>query len=183
MTKIGRADVKTVILFLVLVAPAMAQSNDARTEAGCGPGNFKFNVKTVKSDHAIVRPEPGKALVYVVETVQQNIACLGTCKSTVRIGADGEWAAAVKHDSYAFFSVHAGEHHLCGDWKSRIKSDIRLSAITVKAEPDMIYYVMIELSYFGPDQQRGFIKMKAIDSAQGQALVSTRKLTTLQPKK
>ena len=174
---------KTVILFLILAAPAMAQSTDARTAAGCGPGSFKFNVKTVKSDHAIIRPEPGKALVYVIETVRQNTACLGLCKSTVRIGADGEWTAAVKHDSYAFFSVDAGEHHLCGDWKSRLKSDIRLSAITVKAEPDMIYYVVIELSYNGPDQQRGFIKLKRIDSAQGQALVSTRKLTTLEPKK
>ena len=44
-------------------------------------------------------------------------------------------------------------------------------------------YVLLELAYYGPDQQRGFIKLKAIDSAQGQALVSTRKLTTLQPKK
>jgi hypothetical protein len=167
----------------MLATPVMAQSTDARTAAGCGPKNFDFNIKTVQSDHAIIRPEPGKAIVYVVETVKQNIACLGTCKSTVRIGVDGEWSAAVQHDSYAVFSVDAGGHHLCGDWKSRLKTDIRLSAITVKAEPDMIYYVLIDLSYFEPGQKRGFIKLKSIDSAEGQALVSTRKLTTLQPKK
>ena len=174
---------KTAILFLMLATPVMAQSTDARTAAGCGPKNFDFNIKTVQSDHAIIRPEPGKAIVYVVETVKQNIACLGTCKSTVRIGVDGEWSAAVQHDSYAVFSVDAGGHHLCGDWKSRLKTDIRLSAITVKAEPDMIYYVLIDLSYFEPGQKRGFIKLKSIDSAEGQALVSTRNLTTLQPKK
>jgi hypothetical protein len=174
--------VKALILFLILAAPVMAQSTDARTAAGCGPGSFKFDVKTVKSDHAIAQPEPGKAIVYVVEAVRQNVACL-KCKSTVRIGVDGEWTAAVEHDSYAYFSVDPGEHHLCGDWQYPVKSDIRLAAITLKVERDTVYYVVIDLSYVGPDETRGFIKIKSVDPAQGQALVSTRKLTTLEPKK
>jgi len=137
----------------------------------------------VKSDHTIARPEPGRAALYVIEQVQQNIVCLGGCPSTVRIGVDGAWAAAVKHDSYALFSIEPGEHHLCSDWTFRDKSAIRLSATTVKAQPGVIYYYLIELSYHGPDDERGFIKIKSIDSAQGQALVSTRRLTTLQPRK
>ena len=173
---------KTLILLLVFAAPAMAQLPDARTTAGCGPGDFKFEVKTVKSAHTIVRPESGKALVYVIEAVEQNVPCF-RCQSKVRIGVDGEWSAAVKHDSYAFFSVEPGEHHLCADWKYPLKSAIRLSAITVKAEADMTYYFVIDLSYYGPDDERPFIKLKSIDSAQGQAMLSTRKLTTLQAKR
>ncbi len=157
---------KTLVLFLVVTVPLMAQSPDARTAAGCGPGEFKFNLKTGKSDHAISRPEPGRAALYVIQQVQQNIVCLGGCPSTVRIGVDRAWAAAVKHDSYALFSIEPGEHHLCSDWMFRDKSAIRLSATTVKAQPGVIYYYLIELSYHGPD-----------------TLVSTRRLTTLQPRK
>lgn len=173
---------KTIMLFLVLAVPVMAQDPDARTSAGCGPSDFKFNIKTVKSDHGITRPEPGKSLFYVIEEVQQATTCLIKCLSTVRVGVDGTWVAAVKHDSYALFSVEPGDHHVCGNWKFPIGFAIRLSAIDVKAQPDNTYYFVIELSYSGPDNRRGFIKLKSIDAAEGQALISTRKFTTLEPK-
>jgi len=173
---------KILILLLMLATPAFAQLPDARTAAGCG-GDFKFQLKTVKSNHTISRPEPGKAMIYVIETVQQNLFCIGKCQSTVRIGVDARWVAGVKHDSYAFFSIDPGEHHVCADWKSHIKSAVKLSALTVQAEPGMTYYFVIDLSYHGPDDERGYIKLNSIDSAQGQALVSTRKLTTLSARK
>ena len=62
----------TVVFFLssfILTATALAQSPSRRTAVapGCGITDIKFDVKTDKSQHPVVQPESGKAVVYFVE--------------------------------------------------------------------------------------------------------------------
>jgi hypothetical protein len=60
---------KFIFLALLTAMPAFGQdqTTDLRTAAGCGPTKMQFSVKTDRTLHAVRQPEPGKALVYVIE--------------------------------------------------------------------------------------------------------------------
>lgn len=108
------------IFLLIVSACFSARAQDLSTtdwsalpaaEAACGPSKTKFVVETQAGPHTLQQPEPGKALVYIMEE-QKFKAVLDV---TARAGLDGRWVGANRGNAYLFFSVEAGEHHLCTD--------------------------------------------------------------------
>lgn len=135
---------KTMLAAFFLSLPALAgepASPVAAVNAACGPDNVKFSVKSIEGQPpAAPQPEPGKALVYVVEQYDRPGNELG--KPTVRVGLDGSWVGANRSTSYLFFPVEPGEHHLCSDWQSvpRTIVPVRPSLAILTAEPGRTYY-------------------------------------------
>ena len=78
----------------------------------CGSDAVKFNVKSSEGRPPAPQPEPGKALVYVVEQYERPGNELGT--PTVRVGLDGSWVGANRGTSHLFFPVEAGNRLLSG---------------------------------------------------------------------
>ena len=75
----------------------------AAAEAGCGPQDAKFEVKSDESQHPVSTPEDGKALIYFVAD--------GHLTSV--FGVDEKWVGAVNGGRYFFVPIEPGEHHLC----------------------------------------------------------------------
>ena len=157
------------------------QPTDPRTAAGCGPASTQFRVKVDKAKHEIVRPEPGKALVYVIvqETPHPGEA-LYIGNITTRVGIDGTWVGANYGESYLTFQVEPGEHHVCADWQTVQKSKQKLSSAgDLIVEVGKTYYFVLELwsgapingtngSVFPPPD----LKLKPVEGSQGMLLVS-----------
>lgn len=157
------------LLFLLLfAAPVWAQESttDPMTMAGCGANKVDFDVKRDKGQHAIGQAEPGKALVYVFadETRDANVSYWGT--TTVRIGIDGQWMGATRYQSYFFFPVSTGDHHICAGWQSNFASlaKVRMAA-SFSAQGGSVYYFRI-LSESRTERQPA-IKIEPVDSAEG----------------
>lgn len=81
---------------------------------GCGDPDAKFDVKTDREQHP-VQPEPDKALVYLI---QDDLAFALRPRPTTRMGIDGRWVGATPRNSYFYFSVDPGVHHLCASWQT-----------------------------------------------------------------
>lgn len=115
-----------------------------RALAGCGPANVYFEVKNESAHHPTAPTDAGKAVVYVVEN--QRAGCF-MCDTTVKVGLDGNWVAATKGNSYAFFSVEPGDHHLCSAmqaYSSRGADTTALASFT--AEAGKTYYFRARLT-------------------------------------
>lgn len=91
----------------------------------CGPAGVQFSVKADYGQHTVGRPEPGKALAYVLERFQDLPA--NAITPTVRVGLNGAWVGANRGLPYLVFSVDPGEHHLCASWQS--PSEIHLKSV------------------------------------------------------
>jgi hypothetical protein len=111
---------RLLLLLLFLASSAFAQKGPASPPASCGPANTQFSVKLDRSQHSLGQPAPGKALVYVLEEFQTGHE--GFVTPTIRVGLDGAWIGATRGQSYLFFSVDPGEHHLCANWQSSVSS-------------------------------------------------------------
>ena len=105
------------LLLLLFTIPAAGQSPSVEQAAapGCGKENTKFDVQTTKSNHPILKPDAGKALVYFL---QDDTDFVSRPRPSTRFGLDGAWIGATNSNSYFYVSVDPGEHHLCADWQS-----------------------------------------------------------------
>lgn len=135
----------TLLLLALLASSAFAQSQPvpAPLASSCGPSNVKFKVKLDNTQHSVAQPEPGKALVYVIEVFRPPSG--DVIKPTVRVGLDGRWVGANRASSYLFFLVDPGEHHLCASWQStfgQISNQYSLTSFT--AEGGKVYFFRIE---------------------------------------
>jgi len=109
----------------------------------CGPADVQFSVKADYGQHTVGRPEPGKALVYVIERFQDLPG--NAITPTVRVGLNGAWVGANRGPSYLVFSVDPGEHHLCASWQSPWKFiSSQYSLTTFFAESGKVYFFEIE---------------------------------------
>jgi hypothetical protein len=131
---------RIVFLFMLFAAFAFAQYPPVASPAACGPEKISFNVKTEESQPAPAQPDPGKALVYFI----QDDGPMGNHQhATLRIGLDGAWVGAYKHNSYFSVSVAPGEHHVC---VNRQSSESGLTALAhFTAEPGKVYYFRTQL--------------------------------------
>lgn len=85
-------------------------------ESACGPFDVKFNVKT----SANLNPpaaEAGSAQVYVAEDRTPLGVPTSGVNPTIRLGMDSQWMGADHGNSYLYFGVKPGEHHLCANWQ------------------------------------------------------------------
>ena len=113
---------------VMIVASTLAQSQtpDLRTQAGCGPATTQFDVKTDKNQHAVERPDAGKALVYAIVDEKRDPTVKQIGDVTTRVGLDGNWVGANHGESYFSFAVVSG----------RASSVLRLAIeIKIAAEP------------------------------------------------
>ena len=111
------------LLALAVVCSGPAFSQDAAVAvatAACGPKEDKMKVSAENAKDLLSEPEPGKALVYVIEDDGVANRIIGG-NITWRVGMDGSWVAALnRHSPYTTFSVTPGEHHLCVNWQSSL---------------------------------------------------------------
>jgi hypothetical protein len=100
----------------LLSLSAIAQNNNESLAGspGCGDSASRFDVKTIK-EKPPSQPESGKALVYFIE---DDSTFNSTPKPTTRAGIDGNWVGATHGNSFLYFSVEPGVHHLCASWQS-----------------------------------------------------------------
>ncbi len=176
---------KAIFLALVFAASAFAQDNPAlaHAQAACGPLDVQFDAHS-SSAHVGVQPESGKALVYVAEDFRKAPGELGN--PTIRVGVDGAWTGAVRANSYLFFSVAPGEHHLCTSWQSSLKRLSKLAAFAhFTAEPGKTYYFRARVTYssYGHGAANMNLDLEPVDADEGQFLVATYRPSSSHPKK
>ena len=164
------------LLFLfAFAATSFAQNAPTETAAppGCGAENTKFDVKTDRSQHPLVKPEPGKALVYFLQddTYFQSVP-----RPTTRFGLDGNWVGATQANSYFYASVDPGEHHLCAGWQSFVGFNVarKSAAAHFTAEAGGVYFFAVnDHADRGDEHQRpAGMKLSAVDSDEAQLLMS-----------
>jgi len=147
---------------------------------GCGAIDVKFDVKADKAQHPITQAEGGKAVVYFVE---DDTHFQSTPKPTTRIGLDGTWVGANHGNSYFYFTVEPGEHHLCASWQSTvgIGSRNKSAAAHFTAEAGGVYYFSVKNSWLRDSMILG-IELVPLDSDEGQLLASKFSYSTFHPK-
>jgi len=132
---------KTILVVAVLVSSAFAadQSMVTTAESACGPRDTRFAVNIENKQHPPAVAQDGKALVYVVEVFERPSNQLA--RPTTKIGLDGTWVGANKNNSYFFFPVEPGDHHLCMAWQSIHKAYANKIALSsFSAEVGKTYY-------------------------------------------
>jgi len=166
---------------MVLFAlPARSQANaDASVGlAGCGPVNVKFEVKTASGANA-AQPEPGKALVFFIERdININVVV-----HTSRIDVDGKPMGATYGDSYFYFSVDPGVHHLCATTQiGGSPEDVSTAVLHFSAEAGGVYYFeMKNVSW--PERDVHDASFSPLDSDEGKFLAYTLPLASSRLKK
>jgi hypothetical protein len=176
---------KTAIL-VILFAPFVFAQGPAPTPA-CGPISAQFQIKTESAGPSNAQPDPGKALIYVVE--DQLFKAVRDV--TLRVGGDGVWVGAMRGNSYLYFSVEAGEHHLCADWVSSFLAGGRAVAFFgFNAEAGKIYYFRARTLGGPPSmgERNGIydtatIDLDLINSDEGKFLTSHRPYSNSHAKK
>ena len=130
------------LAFVVILIAASVSAQDSAPAfsplSACGPMSVMFQIKMEDTQSSNVTPEPGKALVYVIEDQQFKAAK----DVTVRIGLDGAWVGATRGASYLSFPVEPGEHHLCANIMSGLlTTGRRVSLFGLTAESGGVYYL------------------------------------------
>jgi hypothetical protein len=177
---------KAALFFLLLASPVFAQDQPVETAVapGCGADNVKFEVQTDKHQHPATRPAAGKALVYFIE---DDTEFTGFQRPTTRAGLDGQWVGATHGDSYFYFSVDPGEHHVCASWQTTaMVRDHQVAAAHFTAEAGGVYCFRAKnmSGYVRGDvpRPRG-IFLKQLDSDEGLVLASKSSYSISHPKK
>jgi hypothetical protein len=119
----------------VLSPSALAQSQPAASPGapGCGPADVRFEVTTSKNQN------PPEALGYFL---QDDTNFNSRPQPSTLLGLDGQWIGATNGNSYFYFSVDPGEHHLCTNWQrfSFLGKTRTVGALHFTAEPGGVYY-------------------------------------------
>jgi hypothetical protein len=129
------------LAFVVMLIAASMSAQDAVPAfsplSTCGPMSAMFQIKMDDTQSPNVTPEPGKAVVYVIEDQQFKAAK----DVIVRIGLDGAWVGATRGDSYLSFPVEPGEHHLCANiMPGLLSTGRRVSLFGLTTEAGGVYY-------------------------------------------
>jgi hypothetical protein len=162
-------------LFSAFTLAAHAQQIPPDPYTGsCGTVEANFSVKHAPSSPFPMQPPPGKALVYVIETMPPDIPFL---TKKVNIGLDGAWLGATDTQSYISFPVDPGLHRLCAVYQGKahaLDDNDQTLLLQLNAEPGRIYYFRYK-AFFLRDQQ-GFAFFNWVDENEGQLLLSRSKL-------
>lgn len=183
-----KAALIVILLAILSAASGFAQElSVAAAESACGPADTQFAIKIKLGPRALQQPDPGKALVYVIE--DQKFSAINDV--TARVGLDGVWVGANRGDSYFFFSVEPGEHHLCTDWISGFLRDGRLVSLApLTAEAGKTYFFRVRTSggkgsiadnHWSADGAS--IDLDPVNSDQGKLLIASSALSVSHPKK
>ncbi|HEY1659727.1 MAG TPA: hypothetical protein VGG14_15340 [Candidatus Sulfotelmatobacter sp.] len=185
---------KTVLVVLFFGVSVFAQDPAAvvAAESACGPTSTKFDVKPDATQHPTAQPDPGKALVYVVEDLGECPGCIASNSfagffntvdnAVTKVGMDGTWMGANRGSSYIFFATTPGGHHLCMNWQSRLQERSRAFAMAnFTAEDGKVYYFR-ERVFPGHSGDYVF-ELDPVNSDEGKYLVAISPLSVSHPKK
>jgi hypothetical protein len=137
--------VRIVLLITLLTVTAFAQDQSVDVGgAACGLKDISFAVKQDNSQHTPSQPESGNALIYFVQETGSASCLLGAC--VTRIGLDGVWVGAFKHNSNFFVSVDPGEHHVCMNVQSPTPLGKLVAFAHVTVEAGKVYYLGTQAS-------------------------------------
>lgn len=173
---------RTVTLVILLASTLTAQEAGKTIEApGCGSPDEQFKVKTTKKGQPIAQAAAGKALLYFV---QDDREFESIPRPTVRAGIDGKWMGATHANSYAYFSVEPGEHHLCASWQSGVVvgAGQQSAALHFTAEAGKSYFFRIR-DHWNKFEGLGTMIFEPLDSDEGKLLVSEFKYSTSHAKR
>ena len=176
---------KTLLVVFLFSFTAFAQDlSSAAAESACGPSNVQFAIKTNNNvQHQLAQPDPGRALVYVIEDQKFKVVN----DVTTRIGVDGAWVGANRGNSYFSFSVEPGKHHLCTDWISDFLPGGRLVSLTsFTAESGEVYYLRARTSASPTSGKAGSgasVDLDLVNDDEGRLLVASSGLSVSQQKK
>jgi len=180
--------VSTILSILLFTSPVFAQDSAAvaKAAAACGPADVQLDVSTDKNKHPAATPDGGKALVYVVEVYEKLVDTINIGSPTTKVGLDGAWVGANKGNSYFFFFVDPGEHHLCANWQSHLRRVSKLVSLAgFKAEAGKAYYfrarIIPQSSAVGG--QVASLELEPVNSDDGQLLVASSSFSTSHPRK
>ena len=154
---------------LCVHAQDLRQTDPAK--AACGAPDDQFKTEWVKP--ASTTPQPGKALVYFIQTgATVAVPCVGRCGPVTKLGMDGAWLGAVEGSSFLMASVTPGAHHLCSNWQSHIKKLSDLVALHgFNAETGRSYYFGIDVTDGGREGSYN-LSIGLLDEDEGRMLVS-----------
>lgn len=169
--------VRITILATLLTASAFAQDKPADVNAACGPASVSYAVKQDDSHHALAQPQPGKALIYFIQTNPSSCGLGPAC--VTKIGLDGSWVGAFKNNSYFAVSVDPGEHHACMNIQSSTPLGKKVAFAHVTAEAGGVYY-MDAKAVMRPGTTR--LQIDPIDSDQAKYLIASSPLSVSQPR-
>lgn len=177
-----RVAFKVLVFSIALLSiPASAQDSPAEApgRSSCGKPDIQFEVKP-SSGQTPAQPDAGKALVYFIEK-DSNISIL---KPITRAGLDGTWVGATHGNSYFYFSVDPGVHHLCANTQfSGIYGHDQTAFFHFTAEAGSVYYFeMNNISLHGQTNSTD-ASLLPLDSDEGKFLASIFSLVTSHEKK
>jgi hypothetical protein len=173
------------VLSVALIAPVLAQGNNSAAPGmpGCGDPSAKFEVKT-SLVHSPVQPRSGKALVFFI---QNDTNFNSFPKPTTRVGIDGKWVGATHRDSFLYFFVDPGVHHLCTSWQRSVIAwqGLQSAAAHFTAEAGGVYYFQIKDTFLRGEagQMINDVTLAPLDSDEGQLMANRYALATSQLKK
>jgi len=166
---------KTPVLALLLLTsiPASAQSADALYQQACGPKDSSFVVKQVEGQPSAT-PEPGKALVYIIQKE-------AGMHFTTRLGVDGAWVGMVEGNSYVPLAVAPGEHHFCVATQDRKQPEAEFVHFT--AEAGKVYYYLVR-GMVTDGSNGGVLTMQfdAVDRDEALYLIASHSQSVAKPK-
>ncbi|HVC90630.1 MAG TPA: hypothetical protein VND66_08410 [Acidobacteriaceae bacterium] len=142
------------VLFVCLLLPWIATAQNAPTvrqaESACGSLHVNFHVDRSGSQHPLATPIAGKAQVYIIEDwIPPGISNLFNISPTIRVGLDGKWMGADQENSYLFFAVESGEHHLCVSTQSKVHQPHDVALYGFNAKPDQRYFFRVRMPRIG----------------------------------
>jgi hypothetical protein len=171
---------KAALVVIIFAISALAQDQAALTaaEAACGPKNIRFDAAEDATKHPTPQPEPGKALVYIIQDL--GVVQCSECALT-KVGLDGTWMGANQGSSYIFFAADPGERHLCVNWQSRLGVRSRAFAMAnFTVEAGDVYYFRTRISF---SRYIYDFDLDPLNSDEGKYLLASSALSVSHPKK
>jgi hypothetical protein len=142
----------------------------------CESEPAKFQIKPL-SGNPPAQPEPGKALLFLIE---KDVDGAAFSTPTASIDMDGKWLGATHGASYFYLMVDSGVHHFCSTVKFGGLMGSGRAMAHLNAEAGNVYYFEVKNTVFPGDADT---ELLSIDSDEGQYLISGSDLVVALPKK
>lgn len=137
--------------------------------AACGPAEAKFTVKHSPATANPSQPPPGKALVYIIESMTDY----PFITKQVNMGLDGSWIGGTDAMTHISFTVDPGVHHLCAVYQGHAASmdeEGRILLLHLNAQAGKVYYLRYHAFI---TQGGGIASFEAVDEDEGLFLVQS----------
>ena len=158
-----KASVMISIFSLLIVAMAEAQS--ASVASACGQPNTKFDVKV--SPYVAPGAETERAIMFIIE---RDLTARTLVTPSTRLGMDGEWLGATKGNSYSFFVVTPGIHHLCANTRFGGVGGVGDAFLHFDAKPGATYFFEVRNTRV---EELHDVSLVQVDEDEGKHLLST----------